>query len=336
MEVNSGGDKNSPRPDPMYYYETPGGSKLSLWPSGTLKIEVNGSAHVRSCMEWHALAVASFARPSQQQTKPDLWWNGFRRYDERTGTYPSVSESEDTNHDIPLYSGWNAAAQSAPSPLATQTYFKGGGELGWCIHCGTPASKHELGGACIAEICAPSTPATPKGCTPLKDYIAEQERIPERKAALDEARAALASSPSSIERSEEQTLLEAALCVMEQWDEGLDKQDGREYENACKDWADCLASLRAWKKLSASPSVAVSAIEPTTNAAPQVADSARIGDSLESAAPYLGPSDSTPAAAAPTRPLCDCPMIADGQGVRPMRCKGASTPGCQRRGALNV
>jgi hypothetical protein len=197
MEVNSGGDKNSPRPDPMYYYETPGGSKLSLWPSGTLKIEVNGSAHVRSCMEWHALAVASFARPSQQQTKPDLWWNGFRRYDERTGTYPSVSESEDTNHDIPLYSGWNAAAQSAPSPLATQTYFKGGGELGWCIHCGTPASKHELGGACIAEICAPSTPATPKGCTPLKDYIAEQERIPERKAALDEARAALASSPSS-------------------------------------------------------------------------------------------------------------------------------------------
>jgi hypothetical protein len=45
--------------------------------------------------------------PAKQRSKPDLWWNGFRRYDERSGTYPSVAEHEDTNHDIPLYSGVN-------------------------------------------------------------------------------------------------------------------------------------------------------------------------------------------------------------------------------------
>lgn len=53
-----------------------------------------------------------------QAEKPVLWWNGFRRYDEPGGTYPSVSENEDTYHDIPLYAGWNAAAASAPSAIA--------------------------------------------------------------------------------------------------------------------------------------------------------------------------------------------------------------------------
>lgn len=69
------------------------------------------------------------------------------------------------------------------------------------------------------------------------------------KAALEAVIESAKPPRSAIERSEERTLLEAALCVMEQWDEGLDEQDGREYENACKDWADCLAALREWKKI---------------------------------------------------------------------------------------
>jgi len=55
---------------------------------------------------------------------------------------------------------------------------------------------------------------------------------------------------SATQRSaDEPALLEAALSVMEEWDEGLDQQDGKEYENACKDWNDCLAALREWKRL---------------------------------------------------------------------------------------
>lgn len=46
------------------------------------------------------------SKPSETAT-PTLWWNGLRKDDERDGTGPSVSEVEDTNHDIPLYSGAN-------------------------------------------------------------------------------------------------------------------------------------------------------------------------------------------------------------------------------------
>ena len=58
-----------------------------------------------------------------------------------------------------------------------------------------------------------------------------------------------ASSTGTEWNAEQATLLHAALTVMEQWDDGLDEQDGREYENACKDWKDCLAALRDWKRL---------------------------------------------------------------------------------------
>lgn len=50
---------------------------------------------------WNKRAVRS------ETATPTLWWNGLRNNDERDGTGPSVSEAEDTNHDIPLYSGAN-------------------------------------------------------------------------------------------------------------------------------------------------------------------------------------------------------------------------------------
>lgn len=63
------------------------------------------------------------------------------------------------------------------------------------------------------------------------------------------ARGLRAAESATASNSEESVLLEAALSVMEEWDEGLDEQDGPEYQNACKDWADCLAALREWKRL---------------------------------------------------------------------------------------
>jgi hypothetical protein len=50
----------------------------------------------------------------------------------------------------------NAALDKTRAPRSAiaqpQTYFKPGGELGWCIHCKEPASKHERGGACIGSV----------------------------------------------------------------------------------------------------------------------------------------------------------------------------------------
>lgn len=38
------------------------GATFEFWLGGAIKIEVGGSVHVRTAREWHALAVASFAR----------------------------------------------------------------------------------------------------------------------------------------------------------------------------------------------------------------------------------------------------------------------------------
>lgn len=88
-------------------------------------------------------------------------------------------------------------------------------------------------------------------------------RGPEAAVAAPLVAPVVAASPvSASEWTDEQaTLLLAALNVMEEWDGGLDEQDGKEYENACKDWNDCLAALREWKRLhdsmpSARPSLA--------------------------------------------------------------------------------
>lgn len=69
---------------------------------------------ITKAARWIEASLSSVAKKEE----PVLWWNGFRRYDERDGTHPSVSESEDTNHDIPLYAGWNEAAASASSATA--------------------------------------------------------------------------------------------------------------------------------------------------------------------------------------------------------------------------
>lgn len=39
--------------------------------------------------------------------EPVFWWNGIREYDERDGSARSISDVENTWHDIPLYAGTN-------------------------------------------------------------------------------------------------------------------------------------------------------------------------------------------------------------------------------------
>lgn len=50
--------------------------------------------------------------------KPVAWWNGIRDYDERDPGSPSVSLTEDTWHDIPLYSAAFAPPEAPAQPVA--------------------------------------------------------------------------------------------------------------------------------------------------------------------------------------------------------------------------
>lgn len=64
--------------------------------------------------------AAEAVRAALALQEPVLWWNGLRRTDERDGTYPSVSPTEDTWHDIPLYYGVNPCNLAAPAAAAQQ------------------------------------------------------------------------------------------------------------------------------------------------------------------------------------------------------------------------
>lgn len=65
---------------------------------------------------------------------------------------------------------------------------------------------------------------------------------------------------------ENDVLLTAALMVMEQWDGGLDEDDGQRFESAQKDWNDLLAALRDWKRQK--DSAPASATQPRDDSAP--------------------------------------------------------------------
>ena len=58
-----------------------------------------------------AKQILAALKPSDQ---PIAWWNGFRKSDPDGGTYPSFAESEDTNHDIPVFAGVNPCNYTSP------------------------------------------------------------------------------------------------------------------------------------------------------------------------------------------------------------------------------
>lgn len=62
-----------------------------------------------------ARAASTSANVAQGAGDPPVfWWNGIRSYDERDGTARSISETENTWHDIPLYAGVNPCNLTAP------------------------------------------------------------------------------------------------------------------------------------------------------------------------------------------------------------------------------
>lgn len=68
-------DKQYAERSGIYFYEFPSGAYMEIWPSGAMKIDVGGSAHIRNIKEWHALAVASFAASAKEPREAEsLQW----------------------------------------------------------------------------------------------------------------------------------------------------------------------------------------------------------------------------------------------------------------------
>jgi len=98
----------------------------------------------KNAMNVLAATLPEAPQPAIARSEPDLWWNGFRRYDERSGTYPSVAEHEDTNHDIPLYSGVNPCNAPLSEKQAGDATKVRKAEVAWLhkfINC-TPFGEH--------------------------------------------------------------------------------------------------------------------------------------------------------------------------------------------------
>ena len=73
----------------------------------TLSQEWHHSRYEPFRARYRDMIAAAPAQPPQDEQRPAGWWNGLRAYDEEDYHGPSYSAVEDTNHDIPLYSGVN-------------------------------------------------------------------------------------------------------------------------------------------------------------------------------------------------------------------------------------